>query len=343
MADIRKKGVCGQKKRIDLYSGGQMMPGRTYYAASPYRYTHNGHEREDEIFQGAMSAEYWMYDSRIIRRWEIDPLVEDDQSPYACFNGNPILYADPLGLKGEDVIEKTWDNKKGEYIETNRVVEKNGEDTYIFRGGALDRQSLVYDHKSGTSTWSKDSYHTNSAYQIAESKLFAQKEGVPAHTDAYKGAWGTIKHLLDGGSLNDDMANRGLSYNPDGYLNPTKTISSHIPMEVATMGEGAATNTVYKGFKFGLPYIGKAFNILKRYTKSERALLQIKPVLKNINDSKLLRAVEQRVLEYMRTLGKVANKNNAFNPKRPDYKKYMEAADKWLEKNAPDWKDLFTK
>ncbi len=73
------------------------MPGRTWNAAS-YRYSHNGHEKEDEIFNGAQSAEFWMYDSRVMRRWERDPVVKPWESPYAVFGNNPIYYSDPLGL-----------------------------------------------------------------------------------------------------------------------------------------------------------------------------------------------------------------------------------------------------
>lgn len=91
----------------DYYAGGQAMPGRNWVSGSDkYRYSHNGHEREDVIFEGAQSAEFWMYDSRILRRWERDPIINESQSPYACFNGNPIWYNDPLGLKGEDPIKK---------------------------------------------------------------------------------------------------------------------------------------------------------------------------------------------------------------------------------------------
>lgn len=90
------------------------MPGRTWVgAAGGYRYSHNGHEKEDEIFNGAQSAEYWMYDSRIIRRWETDPLAYEWQSPYACFNNNPILYADPYGLEGEPKTGETRTNSDG--------------------------------------------------------------------------------------------------------------------------------------------------------------------------------------------------------------------------------------
>jgi ribosomal protein L32 len=48
------------------------------------------------------TAAFWEYDSRIGRRWNVDPAYKKYpfQSNYSTFNGNPILYADPSGLWG---------------------------------------------------------------------------------------------------------------------------------------------------------------------------------------------------------------------------------------------------
>ncbi len=78
------------------------MPGRTYAAPGSlddkYRYSHNGQEKDNDIFIGALSAEYWEYDSRTGRRWENDPIDNPTISPYACFANSPIAMADPDGL-----------------------------------------------------------------------------------------------------------------------------------------------------------------------------------------------------------------------------------------------------
>ena len=75
------------------------MPGRTYASTiGGYRYAHNGQEKDGEIFDGALSAEFWEYDSRLGRRWENDPVINDSESPYACFANNPIAMSDPDGL-----------------------------------------------------------------------------------------------------------------------------------------------------------------------------------------------------------------------------------------------------
>jgi RHS repeat-associated protein len=96
---------------------GMEMPGRKW-TASNYRYSHNGHEKEEEIFSGAQSAEFWMYDSRIGRRWEMDPVVKPYESPYMAFSGNPIALADPKGLDGESRAYKKAEKVKGTVVKT---------------------------------------------------------------------------------------------------------------------------------------------------------------------------------------------------------------------------------
>ena len=68
--------------------------------ADAYRYGFNGQERDDEIFGSpgtALTAEYWEYDSRTIRRWNLDPVYNYWESRYSCFGNNPINFSDPKG------------------------------------------------------------------------------------------------------------------------------------------------------------------------------------------------------------------------------------------------------
>ena len=64
-----------------------------------YRYFFNGQEADNEVFgeRASFSAEFWQYDSRLGRRWNVDPVFKEYESPYACFAGNPVWFADPSG------------------------------------------------------------------------------------------------------------------------------------------------------------------------------------------------------------------------------------------------------
>jgi RHS repeat-associated protein len=82
----------------DYYPFGFQTPGRVY-EGDGYRYGFNGQEKVDEIAGSANSytAEFWQYDPRIGRRWNLDPVVKIHESPYACFANNPIWFMDPNG------------------------------------------------------------------------------------------------------------------------------------------------------------------------------------------------------------------------------------------------------
>ena len=66
---------------------------------SSYRYGFQGQEKDDEIAGNGNSytAEYWQYNSRLGRRWNMDPIVKEHESPYACFANNPLWLIDPNG------------------------------------------------------------------------------------------------------------------------------------------------------------------------------------------------------------------------------------------------------
>jgi RHS repeat-associated protein len=76
-----------------------------------YRYGFNGQERETELDESTTSAEYWMYDGRLGRRWNVDPVVVSIPfiSPYACFNNNPIWFID---INGDSAQSITTDEPK---------------------------------------------------------------------------------------------------------------------------------------------------------------------------------------------------------------------------------------
>ena len=86
----------------DYYPFGFPMP-RPGFTMGGYRYSFNGQEADDEVYgEGkSLSSEFWQYDTRLGRRWNVDPVFKEYESPYACFAGNPVWFADP---KGDSVI-----------------------------------------------------------------------------------------------------------------------------------------------------------------------------------------------------------------------------------------------
>jgi hypothetical protein len=74
------------------------MPQRSTSSGS-YRYGFNGQEKSDDIKGSGNSytAEFWEYDPRLGRRWNLDPVIKPWQSDYSTFSGNPIWRIDPKG------------------------------------------------------------------------------------------------------------------------------------------------------------------------------------------------------------------------------------------------------
>ena len=80
--------------------------------ANGYRFGFNGQEKDFDIAEGMYGAEFWEYDSRIGRRWNVDPVVDASVSGYACFIGNPIYFADPSGASVGEFLGKVWNTVK---------------------------------------------------------------------------------------------------------------------------------------------------------------------------------------------------------------------------------------
>jgi RHS repeat-associated protein len=77
---------------------GMQLVGRNF-SSDKYRYGFNGQEKSTEIdpHGNNMTAEFWQYDARLGRRWNVDPRPITGMSPYAVMGNSPVLYSDPLG------------------------------------------------------------------------------------------------------------------------------------------------------------------------------------------------------------------------------------------------------
>jgi hypothetical protein len=64
----------------------------------------NGQEKDEELGAGVTTADYWEYDAKLARRWNVDPVVKVHESPYATFANNPIWFMD---LQGADSTNST--------------------------------------------------------------------------------------------------------------------------------------------------------------------------------------------------------------------------------------------
>ncbi|MFY0674279.1 MAG: hypothetical protein JXQ87_12805, partial [Bacteroidia bacterium] len=92
-------------------------------AANAYRYGFNGMEKDDELngLGNSYTAEYWQYDSRLGRRWNLDPILQNVRSDYSVLGNNPIAFIDPNG----DKFFVPKDDKQAKTDVKNLAKEKN--------------------------------------------------------------------------------------------------------------------------------------------------------------------------------------------------------------------------
>ncbi len=87
-----------------------------------YGFAFNGQEKDDEVsgVGNTMTAEFWEYDARLGRRWNVDPIVKPWESGYATLANSPIIFIDPKGLDviNGDAIRRDRSANKVKDLET---------------------------------------------------------------------------------------------------------------------------------------------------------------------------------------------------------------------------------
>ena len=151
------------------YPFGFPMPGRSFDNGG-YRYFFNGQEADNEVLGEGVSltAEFWQYDSRLGRRWNVDPVFKEKESPYACFAGNPVWFADPKG----DSLINGYSNRLSSAEEAMRQSER-----FLNSLSQSDEQylSAKQDYDDKTASY----YRIKRLYDIAQNIITDFKEHSP--------------------------------------------------------------------------------------------------------------------------------------------------------------------
>jgi hypothetical protein len=103
------------------------MPGRAYNTTTGYRYGFNGQEKSTEIDPNGngYAAEFWQYDSRLARRWNVDPVFKEYESPYASFGNNPIWLIDRNGADTTPTTHTLGNNSQIRTVEQSLQTTNN--------------------------------------------------------------------------------------------------------------------------------------------------------------------------------------------------------------------------
>jgi hypothetical protein len=145
----------------DFYSFGSPLIGRSYQAdtLTGYRFAMNTQEKDDEIYGkgNASSAEFWEYDTRIGRRWNLDVKPTIGVSYYSCFYNNPIYFTDingdipkgPTTAQVKDGLKKlgNWMTLRGYKNRVNEFAKDNNIDAKYIQWDTKNRSATI------TKTW----------------------------------------------------------------------------------------------------------------------------------------------------------------------------------------------
>ncbi|MDQ3073858.1 MAG: hypothetical protein M3Q97_11415 [Bacteroidota bacterium] len=100
-------------------------------------------ERDDEVKGSGNSytAEFWQYDARLGRRWNLDPVTQFSISNYACFANNPIYFSDP---NGDTYVVGRGKNKKTVDVSTDN----EGNVSVKYEEGTKERLKRRFERKT---------------------------------------------------------------------------------------------------------------------------------------------------------------------------------------------------
>jgi len=213
-----------------------LTPGRNFSAGSAYRYGFNGQEKSTEIKEALTSANYWEYDSRIAKRWNEDPVTKVEESPYLCFSGNPIFYADPLGNTASAPTD--WIKKKN----------ANGTTSYKWDDKAKNQETTPFGYKyvGATGRYANSDYSNVNLYTNGS---WLRSSGVTAESGS-KGSTPPIQEapsVASSAPLNI-MPGQQSTVGPVGYTFNNDfekgMVKDNIATQASVMAVGGITNTI---------------------------------------------------------------------------------------------------
>jgi len=150
------------------------MPNR-HVNTPGYRFGFNGMEMDDEVDGegNSYTAEFWQYDSRLGRRWNVDPVVKPWESGYTSFNGNPIIFKDPDGKDG--TITTTVDTETNTTtitISTTIRVQNNVSSSQL---SALRKDIVKLNNFTGNTIYNDQNYNVKFNINIEYFDAVAQQ------------------------------------------------------------------------------------------------------------------------------------------------------------------------
>jgi len=239
------------------------MPGRKI-SLSDYRFGFNTQEKVDE-FSGLgnhTTALFWEYDTRLLRRWNIDPVKKSWQSDYGCFSLSPLWRIDPNGdddffksdgslshrtNTGTKIFVQTKDgNKTFSQIQTNSMHNRQVlANVVTFYAGLVGIQGMV-----GIANHQDEKNKDGTIDKHLSDKTLAYTEGDNIYVNA-KG--GEINDLLDDYNNLESALIHEKDHKTKGHGEKPASHTEHAEVYINQIGDPSFKNTTddYKNGTIG--------------------------------------------------------------------------------------------
>ncbi len=283
-----------------------------------YRFGFNGQQKENNLkgIGNHNTAMFWEYDTRLGRRWNIDPKWNEWESTYACFGGNPILYSDVNG-------DSWWDQVMGSAI---------GAATNLIPGGAFTnwRDSYTPDdpvdynnalRSSDAAAIALGVYSITTGGGMMAAGGTATATVVGAEVGIPVAAAGAVVTTFGAGTVVNGTANAVQGYNRGnkGGAQVEKQSAEKIENRQANPETGKIYKVPGEKTQSGDPYIGRTqqSSPAKRGTadgrdRTDAEILDTYDPLRNGHGA----YKEQKAIDKEGGIQKLDNKRNEVSPKR---------------------------
>ncbi|HMT55065.1 MAG TPA: hypothetical protein PKC06_17555, partial [Saprospiraceae bacterium] len=304
------------------YPFGMAMPGKGFNSEK-YRFSINGQEKTPEIIEGSTTALYWEYDSRIGRRWNVDPVIKVWISPYLCFRGNPIFYLDPNG-------DDDFFDLKGKYLGSIGTTH----DIRVIKNSKITMDEAAKNLGKHTKLITEFSYfpkeQNNRAMLVSIMNFYARDLKIKKVNiwDAEKNSSTAFAYLAEdykeykkgyyvfvgkNGKINESVGQRfnvfsGLRHELEHEIDPNtrKNNIGHVDAIIADINSSYFKRTTWKYKEGAILYAARLLN--NALFEDPQNLNQVKEKIKEFNSNKNILEVGQLFYdEKLKTVGTNVN------------------------------------
>jgi len=101
---------------------------RAFQGFREFRYGFGSQEKDNEVSgdENSTTAEYWQYDTRLGRRFNMDPRPNSSLSSYSTFSNNPIYFID---IKGDTTYN--FSSKNGSFLGVTDLDKKGNVGVFV--------------------------------------------------------------------------------------------------------------------------------------------------------------------------------------------------------------------